>query len=104
VSFALAWNKAEDAFGPTYIHSDRENHELGIEADEGTVLGETMLLHKPDLDRPQEIPVQSRIDYEDQYFGYFIPEVVDLHEYGMDGWNGMRRYPDDEDGDVDRGD
>ena len=51
----------------TYIHADADDHQLGVKADQRRVLGQPMLLYEPDLHGPQEVPVQTCIDDQDQY-------------------------------------
>jgi hypothetical protein len=92
------------AFGPTYIHCNRKDHELGIEANEGSIFGQAILLHKPLLDGAQEVIVQSSVDNQDQNFGDLIPVIVDPDKCTRDRWYGMCWDPDDEDGNVDAGD
>jgi len=50
----------------TYVHGDRDDHKLCIEAHERLVLGETDLINKSDLDNAQEIPVEASVHDEDE--------------------------------------
>jgi hypothetical protein len=64
----------------TYIHANRQHHELGIETYKWSVLGEAMLFDKPNLNRPQEIPIQSSINDQNEHFGDLVPDIVDFDE------------------------
>ena len=63
-----------------------------------------MLLHKPDLHGPQEVPIQSRVHEQDQDFRNLVPDVIDIDEYLANRRYCVCRDPDTEDSDVDSGD
>ena len=100
------------------VHGYRHHHELCVEAHEGFVFGEAMLLHKSLLDGVEEIPVEVRIYQQDEDLGNLIPDVVDVDKTGSGisfdtklstqkisrltrGGNQMCRNPDAKDGNVD---
>lgn len=88
----------------TYIHTDADDHQLRIEADQWRIFCQTVLLHKPDLNRPQEIPVQSSIHNQNQHFRDFVPDVVDLDKCFVWWRYDMGGDPDNEDSNIDSGD
>lgn len=90
--------------GDTYVHGDAEHHEFSVEADQRLVLSQAVLLHEPNLDGAQEVPIQSCVDKENQDLGDLVPDVVDLDKGLAHGGNRVRRDPDTEDGDVDGAD
>ena len=63
-----------------------------------------MLVHQPNLDSAQEVPVQCCVDNEDKNFGDLVPYIVDLDEGVVERGVCMRRDPDAEDGNVDGSD
>lgn len=84
----------------TYVHGDRNNHQLCVEAHERLVLGETDLVDKPDLHNAQKVPVEASVDDEDEDLRDLVPDIVDLNESWM-RWLDVRWNPDTEDGDID---
>lgn len=86
---------------PTYVHANRNNHELCVEAHERLILGETDLLNKSDLHNAQEVPVQTSVDDENEYFGNLVPNGIDVDEDLADRGRGVGGYPDAEDRNVD---
>lgn len=104
----------------TYVHEDGDNHELGVEADEGLILLQVVLLDESLLDGSEEIPVQSGVDDEDDDLGDSIPDIIDLDPSTqqsvtfLDIWwmhpnlrltrrrNSMRRDPNNKNSNVDK--
>jgi hypothetical protein len=70
------------AKSPTYIHEDRDHHQLRVEADKRLVFCKTMLLNKPVLDGAQEVPVKTSVNEENDDFRDLVPNIVDVHEPG----------------------
>lgn len=72
----------------TYVHHNGDDHELGVELDQGGVFLEAMVLDEALTDGPQEVPVEEGIHNADEDLGDLVPVLVDLDEAG--GWLGRR--------------
>jgi hypothetical protein len=64
----------------TYVHSNRNNHKLRVEAHKRLVFCKTDLINKSDLDDTQEIPVKAGIHNKDEDLRDLVPDFVDLDE------------------------
>jgi hypothetical protein len=51
-----------DIDGLTYIHENRDNHELGVKGHERLILLQAVLLDKALLDDMEEVPVEPGIN------------------------------------------
>jgi len=63
-----------------------------------------MLLHESNLDRSQKVPVEPRVNNQDQDFGNLVPHHVDIDKRLTDRRDSMCRDPDAEYSNVDSGD
>lgn len=75
-----AWQGERGSHGSTYIHSNGDDHELGVESDERLVLDQAMLLEKAVLHHFEEVPVEIGIDNENEDFRNTVPVLVDIDE------------------------
>lgn len=64
----------------TYIHADRENHELCIKANQGRIFGQGVLHNKPSFYSAQKIVVESSVDEQDENLGDAVPHCVYVYE------------------------
>lgn len=49
----------------TYIEHDRQNHQPGVEAHQGSIFHQAILLDQPLLHDLQEIPIQAGVNEAD---------------------------------------
>jgi hypothetical protein len=110
----------ERYFRDTYVHEDRDDHELSVEAYKRLIFLEAMLLDESLLDSSKEVPVKASIDKKDKNLGYTIPDLIDAHKAAIisinlfkfsindlrlaDRRNGMGGDPDSKDSNVDESD
>jgi len=104
-----------------YVHANRNDNDAGVEAHEIVVFLDSVA-YEAVLDLDDEVVVEAAVDEEDDEFGDFVPDVVDVDEaltgLSEDGFNlviaiggnirlrdvKMGGDPDAEDGYVDDGD
>jgi hypothetical protein len=67
----------------THVHEDRDNHELGVEANERLILLQAMLFDESLLDSSKEVPVEASINEKDENLGHTIPNFIDANETAL---------------------
>jgi hypothetical protein len=82
------------------VHGNGDDHKLCVEPNQRGVFLQPILLHEPDLDSPEEVPVEGGVDGEDKDLGDLVPNVVDFDKCVASGRIRMRWNPDAKDGDV----
>lgn len=88
----------------TYVHSNRHYHQSLVKLDQWLVLHQSVLLQESILHGPQEVPVKSSVDDQDDNLGDLIPDLIDVDEDLGRRRVKVRRDPDAHDHDVDRSD
>lgn len=68
------------SLGEAYVHCNRNNHQLSIEANKWLILHQSVLIEQSRLHNAQEIPVETRVHDHDEHLGGFVPDVVDVDE------------------------
>lgn len=63
----------------SYIHGDRDHHQLRVETNKRLILLKLMLLDKAFLYCTKEIPIEPCIDEEDKDFGRSIPVFINTN-------------------------
>lgn len=64
----------------TYVHENGNNHEFGVEADKGLIFLQVVLLNESFLDCAEEVPVERRVDKENDDLGSSVPDIVDFNK------------------------
>lgn len=68
----------------TYVHGNRDYHQLCVERDQRSVFGQTVIIDKADTNGAKKIPVQSGINQTDENLGGTVPILVDMNESTTD--------------------